>query len=291
MIRINVKKALKTNRGKIHLDVDFNLSEGDFTAISGASGAGKTTLLRMIAGLSAPDSGCIQVGDEIWFDSIKGINRPPQLRKVGFVFQDYNLFPHLSVLENLQFAAESQEDPAIKKLLKFSGLEQLSGRKPQFLSGGERQRVALIRAILRKPKIFLLDEPLSALDDQMRSKIQDEILRIYRELNITTVFVSHDISEVFKLCKQVLVLKDGRISKSGAPQDVFDSNHTSGKFKFVGEVLSIQKDNFLNIVSLQIGNTITKVVATTEEIEDIRIGERVMIASKAFNPMIIKIKP
>ena len=180
MIRIRLKKKLFTADGPLALDVDFECAQGSFVSLFGKSGSGKTTILRMIAGLTEPAEGFIQVEDEIWLDTSKKIHLPPHKRKLGFVFQDYSLFPHMTVRENLEFALGSPQDrEMIEELLDIMHLKELEGRKPENLSGGQRQRVALARAVLRRPKIFLLDEPLAALDTSIRLKLQDEILKIY----------------------------------------------------------------------------------------------------------------
>lgn len=289
MIKIQLKKQLLTADGSLPLDVDFECAKGAFVSLFGKSGSGKTTILRMIAGLTEPLEGFIQVEDEIWLDTSKKINLPPHKRKAGFVFQDYNLFPHMTVRENLEFALGSPQDRGmIEELLDIMHLKELEGRKPENLSGGQRQRVALARAVLRRPKIFLLDEPLAALDTPIRLKLQDEILKIYERFGTTTLLVSHDLSEVFKLSRQVFVLEQGKISKSGKPAEIFAHSHISGKFKFVGQVLEIYKEGVVNILTIQIGNNLTKVVATDEEIRDIKVGDKIIVAAKAFNPLILK---
>ncbi len=289
MIRIHLKKQILTSDGPLLLDVHFEFAGGTFVSLFGESGSGKTTILRMIAGLTEPLEGFIQVEDEIWLDSFKKINLPPHKRKVGFVFQDYSLFPHMTVWENLEFALSSPRDRGmIEELLDIMHLQELEQRKPESLSGGQRQRVALARAVLRRPKIFLLDEPLAALDTSSRLKLQDEILKIYERFGTTILLVSHDLSEVFKLSRQVFVLERGKISKSGKPAEIFAHDHISGKFKFVGQVLEIFKEGVVNILTIQIGNNLTKVVATDEEIRDIKVGDKIIVAAKAFNPLILK---
>ena len=289
MIRIRLKKKLFTADGPLALDVDFECAQGSFVSLFGKSGSGKTTILRMIAGLTEPAEGFIQVEDEIWLDTSKKIHLPPHKRKLGFVFQDYSLFPHMTVRENLEFALGSPQDrEMIEELLDIMHLKELEGRKPENLSGGQRQRVALARAVLRRPKIFLLDEPLAALDTSIRLKLQDEILKIYERFGATTLLVSHDLSEVFKLSRQVFVLEQGKISKSGKPAEIFAHGHISGKFKFVGQVLEICKEGVVNILTIQIGNNLTKVAATDQEIEEIKAGDKIIVAAKAFNPLILK---
>lgn len=290
MIKVRAKKNLITSRGPIRLDVDFQIPDEGFITLFGPSGAGKTTILRMIAGLTDPDEGFIQVDDEVWFDSDQGINRPVQERQISFVFQDYNLFPNMTVRENLQYALKDKKDEGrIQEFLEMVHLTGLSDHKPATLSGGQRQRVALVRALLRKPKIFLLDEPLSALDWGLRLKLQDEIFALYNRFKVPTIFVTHDLSEIFKLAHQIFVMEEGRIVRHGKPGEIFGEDVLSGKFKFVGNILELRKEDFICIVTVQIGNNLTKVVATEEEARDWRVGDRVLVAAKAFNPIIVKI--
>ena len=290
MIKVRAKKSLLTSHGPMRLAVDFQIADKELITLFGPSGAGKTTILRMIAGLTDPEEGFIQVEDEVWFDSDKGINRPVQERQISFVFQDYNLFPNMTILENLWYALKDKEEEGmIQELLEMARLTELKDRKPDTLSGGQKQRVALIRALLRKPKIFLLDEPLSSLDLELRLKLQDEILALYERLKIPTVFVTHDLSEIFKISSQIFILEQGKISRSGKPSAIFGEEALSGKFKFVGNILELKREDFLNIVTVQIGNHLTKVVATEDEAKDWHVGDRVLVAAKAFNPIIMRI--
>lgn len=290
MIKVKAKKKLITSHGPIRLEVDFQIPDKELITLYGPSGAGKTTILRMLAGLTDPEEGLIQVDDEVWFDSDKGINRSIQERQIGFVFQDYNLFPNMTVRENLEYALKDKKDEdLVEEFLEMVHLTELKNRKPDTLSGGQKQRVALIRALLRQPKIFLLDEPLSALDLELRLRLQDEIFAIYNRFKIPTIFVTHDLSEVFKLAHQILIVEKGQITRSGKPSEIFGEDALSGKFKFVGNILELQREDFLYIVTVQIGNNLTKVVATQEEAKDWRIGDRVLVAAKAFNPIILKV--
>ncbi len=289
MIKVKAKKKLIANRGPIRLEVDFHIPDKELITLFGPSGAGKTTILRMIAGLTDPDEGFIQVDDEIWFDSSRGINRPVQERQISVVFQDCTLFPNMTVRENLAYALKDGKDEGlIDELLDMVHLAGLDNRKPAMLSGGQKQRVALVRALLRRPKVFLLDEPLSSLDLELRLELQDEILAMYNRFRIPTIFVTHDLSEIFKLSHQIFILEEGRIVRSGNPGGIFGGDTVSGKFKFVGNILGLQKEDFIYIVTVQIGNNLTKAVATEDEAKDWRIGDRVLVAAKAFNPIIMK---
>ncbi|MFH0996125.1 MAG: ATP-binding cassette domain-containing protein [Pseudomonadota bacterium] len=187
----------------------ITIEKNEIAVLSGASGAGKTTLLRLLAGLDQPDEGFIKVDGATWSDTDARIHLSPQKRNTGFVFQNYALFPTMSVRGNLKYAASDRNDPGIEKLLKMVGLEELQDRYPERLSGGQQQRVALARALVRRPKLLLLDEPLSALDPAMREKIQDEILLLHKELDLTILLVSHDPNEIRRLATKVLRIDRG----------------------------------------------------------------------------------
>ncbi len=221
MIDVSVKKHLFSSKGQMHLDVTFTIKPGELVTFYGPSGAGKTTVLRMLSGLANPDDGKISVAGEIWYDSEGKVNLKPQVRNVGIVFQDYALFPNMTVKENLEYALKkNQPHSIVHELLELMELTNLSGKRPGVLSGGQQQRVALARAIVRKPKILLLDEPMSALDTALRLKIQDYILKVHRQYNLTTILVSHDIIEVIRLSQHVYVLDHGHIVDQGPPAAV-----------------------------------------------------------------------
>lgn len=221
MISINISKKLSGANGEFNLQIHTNISAGEFVTIYGPSGAGKTSVIRMLAGLLQPDDGSIEVDNSIWFDKSKKINLKPQLRNIGIVFQEYSLFPNMTVRGNLEFALEkNQSKNIVDELLQLTALEQLHNKKPGLLSGGQKQRVALARALIKKPKLLLMDEPLSALDTEMQTKLQDYILKVHHEFNLATILVSHDLNEVIKMSKRVLILEDGQIKKDGLPLDV-----------------------------------------------------------------------
>ncbi|HBR14138.1 MAG TPA: molybdenum ABC transporter ATP-binding protein [Candidatus Omnitrophica bacterium] len=291
-MRVRAKKKLHTSDGPMELDVCFESGVGEFVTLFGKSGAGKTTILRMMAGLSEPEEGYIEVSKEVWFDSRKKINWPVQKRSIGFVFQEHNLFPNMTVEENLHFALQDKKDAGmIEALLEAVHLTEFQRRRPAQLSSGQKQRVALIRALLRKPKVLLLDEPFVSQDLELRLKLQEEMLDIYKRHNASVIFVSHDFSEIFKLSDRILVLDKGRIQKSGRPDEIFAAQTISGKFKFPGVIVDMRQEDFLYIVTVQIGNNLTKVVAAENEVRGLSTGDHVLVAAKAFNPIILKAFP
>ena len=290
MISLNLKKTLKSAGGNIDLDMQLTIEKGQFVTLFGESGAGKTSTLRMLSGLLKPDSGTIKVGETTWFDSCKNIDLKPQQRKLGYVFQDYALFPNMSVRQNLEYALQKNQDRTIiEELLEFAELGELDQRKPETLSGGQKQRVALARALVQRPEILILDEPLSALDLKMRIKLQEYLLQVHKKYKLTTILVSHDIGEIVKLSDRVFELQNGSVIKKGMAAEFFGLNKTSAKFRFSGEVLKIQREDVLYVISVLIGNDIIKVVADRTEANNFKIGDQVLVASKAFNPIIQKI--
>jgi len=288
MIHFKLQRTLKSSEGEMLLDVSTKIQQGTFMGLYGSSGAGKTSILRMLAGLMESEKGLLEVNSKTWLDTSKKINLPPQKRSIGYVFQDYALFPNMTVKENLTYAlSKGQSKNIISELIDITELGELQNRKPTTLSGGQQQRVALARALVRQPEILLLDEPLSALDISMRSKLQDYILKVHRQYNLTTILVSHDISEVFKLCDQVLILEKGKITQQGTPLEIFSNRKISGKFQFTGEIVHIQQEEVIYVISVLIGNHLVKVVADASEVAEFSIGDKVLVASKAFNPLII----
>ena len=281
MISLNIKKELHGSNGVMNLDINLSLQNGEFVALSGVSGSGKTTLLRVLAGLEEA-FGEIIVDGEIWLN--EKIKKPIQKRDIGFVFQDYALFPNLSVIDNLLYVKKDKD--LAKQLLSLTDLYELKNRYPNSLSGGQKQRVSLCRALMKRPKILLMDEPLSALDSHMRLKLQDEILTLHKEFKTTTIMVSHDPSEMYKLASRVLVLKDGKIIDDGLPKDILLKTQGSQKFSFEGELLDIIKVDVINIAIVAIGQQIVEVVISNIEAQNLIIGEKVNVSTKAFTPII-----
>lgn len=281
MIKIDIQKMLHGSNGQMNLQVDLNINEGDFIALAGRSGSGKTTLLRILAGLENA-KGEIKVGDEIWQDKLTC--KSVQKRGIGFVFQDYALFPNMSIIENLLFV---QKDKALAKhLLELTELGALQHRLPSTLSGGQQQRVSLCRALMNRPKILLMDEPLSALDPSMRTKLQQEILLLHREFETTTIMVSHDPSEMYRLANRVVVLENGKIIQDGSAKDVLLKTNGSQKFSFEGELLEIKKVDVIYVAIIAIGQQIVEIVVSENEAKNLRLGQIVRVGTKAFAPTI-----
>ncbi|RXH38970.1 molybdenum ABC transporter ATP-binding protein [Bradyrhizobium zhanjiangense] len=214
MLRVDVEKQL----GEFSLHASFT-SEGRVIGLFGASGAGKTSLVNMIAGLLRPDRGSIVIDGETVDDTAAGIHVPAWRRRIGYVFQDARLFPHLNVAQNLDYGRRMNglaADPAQhKRIIDLLDIGALLGRRPGKLSGGERQRVALGRALLSKPRLLLLDEPLGALDESRKLEILPYLVRLRDEANVPMVYVSHDAAELRQLATQIVMLKQGRVTSFG----------------------------------------------------------------------------
>ncbi|MCU0308941.1 MAG: ABC transporter ATP-binding protein [Thermoleophilia bacterium] len=202
-------------RRHIRLSVRLRLAPGTL-AVVGPSGSGKSSLLRAVAGLERPAGGRIALGDEVWFDARARVDLPPERRGVGMVFQDYALFPHMSVLENVAFAGRRDAPGLLERL----GIAHLAGARPAGLSGGERQRVAIARALARRPRVLLLDEPMAALDAHTRAGVREELGRLLAGLGLPALLVSHDFDDAAALAGRVLVLVDGRVVQEGSPGDL-----------------------------------------------------------------------
>jgi len=283
MIKIDINKQLHGSNGSMTLNVNFNIKKGDFIALTGLSGSGKTTLLRILAGLEE-SKGNISVDNQVWLDDKSYLNI--QKRDIGFVFQDYALFDNMSVEQNLLYVEKDKK--LANKLLKLTELTQLAKRMPSTLSGGQKQRVSLCRAMMNKPKLLLMDEPLSALDPSMRLKLQNEILRLHKEFNTTTIMVSHEPSEMYRLANRVLVIQQGKIIQDGHPKDILLKTSGSQKFSFEGEILDIIKTDVIYIAIISIAQQLVEVVLCEDEAKEYNIGEKVRVGTKAFSPTLSK---
>jgi molybdate transport system ATP-binding protein len=202
MISVNIEKKLKTYQGQQILKVDRQFPLGSITKIYGPSGAGKTTFLKIIAGFIQPEKGNITVDGITWLDTGLKQSLPPQKRMAGFVFQNYALFPNMTVQQHLEYATDDME--WIKRLLAVGKLETLTQHKPQYLSGGQQQRLSILRALAIKPKLLLMDEPFSALDPEMKSVLISELKVIFDELGTTVLIVSHNPQELGGIADQGL---------------------------------------------------------------------------------------
>ena len=283
MIKIDIDKKLHGASGEMNLDINLEIQEGDFIALAGQSGSGKTTLLRILAGLES-STGVIHIGDEVWQNG--SFSLASQKRKIGFVFQDYALFPNMTVEENLLFV---NGDKALAKyLLEVTELSQLAKRRPVTLSGGQKQRVSLCRAMMNRPKLLLMDEPLSALDPAMRTKLQHEILLLHKEFRTTTIMVSHDPSEIYRLASRVVVFEQGKVIDDGLPKKVLLKTSGSQKFAFEGELLEIVKVDVIFIAIVAIGQQLVEVVVSEHEAKVLKVGEAVSVSTKAFAPTIFQ---
>jgi multiple sugar transport system ATP-binding protein len=204
-------------------DLDLGIKDGEFMVLVGPSGCGKTTALRMIAGLEAITEGDIRIGEKVVNDV------PPKDRDIAMVFQNYALYPHMTVYDNMAFGlklakTDSKEiESRVKEAARILGLEEFLDRKPRALSGGQRQRVAMGRAIVRKPQAFLMDEPLSNLDAKLRVQMRSEIARIQNDLEVTTVYVTHDQVEAMTMGDRVAVIRKGQLQQVGTPSDLFNT--------------------------------------------------------------------
>ncbi|HRH49111.1 MAG TPA: ABC transporter ATP-binding protein [Panacibacter sp.] len=290
MIEFNLHKKLHAGSGIMQVNFEYAIKEGEFVSIYGASGAGKTSILRMLAGFFKPDAGTIAFNNEIWFNSAQKINLPPQKRSAGFVFQDYALFPNMSVKENLEFALQKGESKnIIDELLNLTELEQFNSRRIQTLSGGQKQRVALARALVRKPKLLLLDEPLSAIDNELRAKLQHILINIHRRYHLATILVSHDVSEIIKLSDKTIFLENGVITKSGEPATLFFPEINDEKFTIEGNIIKIEKLEIDYRVTVLSGNQTVKIKVAESEAKELNKGDKIIVSSKVFEPVIQKI--
>lgn len=215
-------------------DVDLIVESGKLTALLGPSGGGKSTLLRIIGGLESPDSGTVRI------DDTDATRVPAQRREVGFVFQHYAAFKHLSVARNVAFGLEIRKRPKaeikrrVQELLELVHLEQFADRKPSQLSGGQRQRMALARALAVEPRVLLLDEPFGALDAAVRKELRTWLRRLHDEMHVTTVFVTHDQDEAMEVSDQLVVINQGRIEQVGAPDELYDKPANDFVMAFLG---------------------------------------------------------
>jgi len=267
MLDIDINKTLHGANGEMNLDIKCSIKEGEFVAISGKSGSGKTTLLRILAGLER-SQGSISLNNIAWLG--KGKSLAVQERNIGFVFQDYALFENMSVEENLLFV--NNDIAFANELLELTELTSLKKQLPKMLSGGQKQRVALCRALMNRPKFLLLDEPLSALDTSMRLKLQNEILKLHKTFGTTTIMVSHDSSEIYRMASRILVLENGKIVNDGTPKEVMMKN----KHNLKGELLELAEQGFATVL---VGQQLIEIKYSKDEATHLKIGQLISLSS------------
>ena len=235
-------------------DFSLEVESGQIVCLVGPSGCGKTTLVRALLGLNKPETGTITVGDKVLFDSKKRINVPAEKRNIGIVFQDYAVWPHMTVIENVSYPLKKQRRPKDEiKQRAMHALEQVrmteyANHLPSQLSGGQQQRVAIARALVNEPKVLLLDEPLGALDAKLRKEMQGELKKIQKEIGITFVFVTHDQEEALTMSDTVVVMNEGTIQQIGSPIDIYNEPENRFVAGFIGEsniIDGVMNDDFL----------------------------------------------
>lgn len=286
MIDFALQKMLHTSEGEMQLQVQAAFESNQFVCLYGSSGAGKTSVLRMLAGFMKPDNGLIKMNNTVWFDAKQKINITPQQRKIGFVFQDYALFPNMNVRENIAFAI-SKNDSAnfVDELLELTGLTMLSARKVQTLSGGQKQRVALARAIATKPSLLLLDEPLSAIDSVMRAQLQTTLLQVHKRFNLTTVLVSHDMDEIVKLSDVLVHLEHGVIQQITSPASFFLKQNSA---TITGNIVSINENEEQTFTIVLLDNRMMKLNSTEHDV-NFTVGDKIEVIYKNTVPVIRKL--
>lgn len=259
--------------------ITLDIEEGEFFSLLGPSGCGKTTLLRMIAGFEIPTNGKILIG------GADMSNVPPHKRPANLVFQNYALFPHLTVFENVAFGLKSSKRPKkeiderVKTALDLVRLGDFASRMPAQLSGGQQQRVAVARAVVNRPKVLLLDEPLSALDVQIREEMQNELANLQRQLKLTFVMVTHDQHEALALSHRVAVLCQGNLEQVGTPQEIFEQPSTMFVASFIGQsnlLTGRLKSRNGNVAAVEIDDASTIIVRDNPKCASIKEGEPVI---------------
>lgn len=236
--------------------LDLTIGSGEFLGVLGPSGCGKTTLLRCLAGLETPDEGTISFGDQVVFDGTRGIQVPPQSRGIGMVFQDLALWPHLDVFENVAFTLRARKDTKDLTARVEAALEQvrLAGygdRYPHQLSGGQQQRIAFARAVVNRPAVLFMDEPLSALDAALRIDLRAELTALTKELGLTAVYVTHDQEEAMSMSDRILVMEEGHVRQDGLPEAIYQRPSSFFVADFIGRLNLLDRpEHYLDVTRL-----------------------------------------
>ncbi len=229
---VALQVAIYKKLGNFSLSVDFAV-EASFVVLFGASGCGKSSTLAALAGLLQPEKGSIQLGSQILFDGLRKINLSPQQRRIGYVFQNYALFPHLRVRENICFGIDqlpkSSQQERLDHLIAIFRLDNLTERYPRELSGGQQQRVALARALAPNPQLLLLDEPFSALDDALREELRNELKDLHQRLNLPILMVTHSRAEALQLADTVILMESGFVKAIGLPTELLSTSRSMGQ--------------------------------------------------------------
>jgi len=291
VLEFDLTKKFGKGETAFTLDVKAALPIGKIIGIFGPSGAGKSSLLRLLSGLEKPNSGLIKIKNEVWSDTANRIFLPPQKRSVGYLFQNYSLFPNMTVAENLAFATEKNIDPVqLEELLVATQLTDKKNQYPNSLSGGEQQRAALARALVRRPSLLLLDEPLAALDQTIRTSLQNYILALHEQFQPTTLLVSHDRQELATLCDLVVEIEAGKIVQTGTPDLLFGDTQTidltSGSFR----VLTLTRNENKLIVELLVGQQKIKLALNNASWPQLKSGDQIQLTGAAFILLSSKIK-
>ena len=293
----DLSKSFEGKRGAVN-HIDLKVIEGEILTLLGPSGCGKTTTLRMIAGLEENDTGTIWIGERVVSSSVKKIFIPPEKREVGMVFQSYAIWPHMTVFENVAYPLKVRKKPKkeinekVRRVLKLLGLEELESRLASRLSGGQQQRVAIARALVFEPKVLLMDEPLSNLDAKLRERMRFEIRQLQQQLNITTIYVTHDQVESMILSDRIVVMNSGKIEQVGTPRDIYErpmskfvsefigmSNFISGRVERIISEETIGPDSeFKKNYFLVKSQELNDFLICTVEGSDLRVGDNIILS-------------
>lgn len=284
MLEFELTKQFGKGKRRFLLDVKAALPTGKIIGIFGPSGAGKSSLLRLLSGLEKADLGSIKINNEVWSDTSKKTFLKPQQRAVGYLFQSYSLFPNMTVMENLIFAAEKNTPLTnLEELLSATQLTDKKNQYPASLSGGEQQRAALARALIRRPSLLLLDEPLAALDDTIRTSLQSYILALHKRFQPTTLLVSHDRGELATLCDLVIEMDRGKIIQTITPDLLFGDTQTidltSGSYR----ILTLIRNENQLIVELVSEKQKIKLVLNPASWPELKSGDNIQLTGTSFN--------